>query len=69
MMPQTWRATYHSNREYVTELRRTAERRRDIEDRYPELAGDRRPVLAPRRQVRGDTAAGRRRPGAGHPAH
>lgn len=45
-MPQTWRGTYHGNREYITELRRTAERRRDLEDRHPELAGDRRPVLA-----------------------
>jgi hypothetical protein len=27
-------------------LRRTAERRRALEDRHPELAGDRRPVLA-----------------------
>jgi hypothetical protein len=45
-MPQTWRATYHGNREYVTELRKTAERRREMEARHPELAGDRRPVLA-----------------------
>ena len=45
-MPQTWRGTYNGNREYVTELRRTAERRREIEERHPELAGDRRPVLA-----------------------
>jgi putative FmdB family regulatory protein len=45
-MPQTWRGTYNGNREYVTELRRTAERRQDLEERHPELAGDRRPVLA-----------------------
>jgi len=45
-MPQTWRGTYNGNREYVTELRGIAERRRDVEDRHPELAGDRRPVLA-----------------------
>jgi putative FmdB family regulatory protein len=45
-MPQTWRGTYEGNREYVTELRRTAEQRRAVEDRHPELAGDRRPVLA-----------------------
>lgn len=45
-MPQTWRGTYEGNREYVTQLRRTAERRRALEDRHPELAGDRRPVLA-----------------------
>ena len=45
-MPQTWRGTYEGNREYVTGLRRTADQRRALEDRHPELAGDRRPVLA-----------------------
>ncbi|HUY49185.1 MAG TPA: zinc ribbon domain-containing protein [Streptosporangiaceae bacterium] len=45
-MPQTWRGSYEGNREYVTQLRRTAEQRRGMEDRHPELAGDRRPVLA-----------------------
>ena len=45
-MPQTWRGTYEGNREYVTQLRRTAEQRRAVEERHPELAGDRRPVLA-----------------------
>jgi putative FmdB family regulatory protein len=45
-MPQTWRGTYEGNREYVAELRRTAERRQALEERHPELAGDRRPVLA-----------------------
>ena len=45
-MPQTWRGTYEGNREYVTQLRRTAEQRRALEDRHPDLAGDRRPVLA-----------------------
>ncbi len=43
---QNWRGTYEGNREYVTELRRTAERRQVLADRHPELAGDRRPVLA-----------------------
>jgi hypothetical protein len=38
--------TYEGNREYVTQLRRTAERRQALEDRHPELAGGRRPVLA-----------------------
>jgi hypothetical protein len=46
MMPQTWRGTYSGNGEYVTQLRRTAEQRRDVEKRHPELAGDRRPILA-----------------------
>jgi putative FmdB family regulatory protein len=46
MMPQTWRGTYNADREYVTGLRRAAEARRDLEERYPELAGDRRPIIA-----------------------
>jgi hypothetical protein len=45
-MPQTWRGTYSGDREYVTSLRRTAERRRVLEERHPELAGDRRPIVA-----------------------
>ncbi|WP_067473165.1 FmdB family zinc ribbon protein [Actinomadura hibisca] len=45
-MPQTWRGTGGADREYVTGLRRTAEARRELEERHPELAGDRRPVLA-----------------------
>jgi putative FmdB family regulatory protein len=45
-MPQTWRGTYGGNREYVAELRRTAESRRALEERHPELAGDRRPIVA-----------------------
>jgi putative FmdB family regulatory protein len=45
-MPQTWKGTHRGNREYVTELRRTAEARRDLEAKHPELAGDRRPILA-----------------------
>lgn len=46
LMPQTWRGTYGADREYVTGLRRAAESRRALEERNPELAGDRRPVLA-----------------------
>jgi putative FmdB family regulatory protein len=45
-MPQTWKGTYGGNPEYVTGLRRQWERRRRLEDRYPELAGDTRPVVA-----------------------
>jgi putative FmdB family regulatory protein len=45
-MPQTWKGTYEGNREYVTSLRKTVEKRQEIEERYPELAGDRRPILA-----------------------
>lgn len=46
MMPQTWRGTYNGDREYVTSLRRTAEERKKLEERHPELAGDRRPIVA-----------------------
>jgi len=45
-MPQTWRGTYNGDREYVTSLRRTAEQRQKLEERHPELAGDRRPIVA-----------------------
>ena len=45
-MPQTWKGTYRGDREYVTQLRRVADARRDLEARHPELATDRRPVLA-----------------------
>jgi putative FmdB family regulatory protein len=45
-MPQTWKGTYRGDREYVTSLRRTADERRRLEERHPELAGDRRPILA-----------------------
>ncbi len=45
-MPQTWRGTYGGDAEYVTHLRRTAEERTRLEERHPELAGDRRPVVA-----------------------
>jgi putative FmdB family regulatory protein len=45
-MPQTWRGTYGGNSEYVTSLQRQWEQRRRLEDRYPELAGDVRPVVA-----------------------
>ena len=45
-MPQTWRGTYRGDRDYVTSLRRQAEARQRLEERHPELAGDRRPVLA-----------------------
>ncbi len=45
-MPQTWRGTYGANRDYVTALRRTAQARARLEEQHPELAGDRRPVLA-----------------------
>ena len=45
-MPQTWRGTYEGNPEYVGQLRRQWEGRQKLEEKYPELRGDRRPVLA-----------------------
>jgi putative FmdB family regulatory protein len=45
-MPQTWKGTYRGDRDYVTSLRRTADERRRLEERHPEIAGDRRPVIA-----------------------
>jgi putative FmdB family regulatory protein len=44
--PQTWRGVYDGNREYVSQQRRSWERRQKLEARHPELAGDTRPVLA-----------------------
>jgi putative FmdB family regulatory protein len=46
LMPQTWRGTHEGNREYLGELRREWDTRQKLEDKHPELAGDRRPVLA-----------------------
>jgi putative FmdB family regulatory protein len=45
-MPQTWRGTYEGNPEYVGQLRRQWEGRRKLEEKYPELKGDQRPILA-----------------------
>ncbi len=45
-MPQTWKGTYDGDRDYVTSLRRTAEWREAFEQRHPEVAGDRRPIVA-----------------------
>jgi putative FmdB family regulatory protein len=45
-MPQTWRGTYDGSREYVTGLRRQWDRRRKLEEKHPELAGDQRPIIA-----------------------
>ena len=45
-MPQTWRGAYEGNPEYVGQLRRQWETRQKLEDKYEELRGDRRPVLA-----------------------
>jgi hypothetical protein len=45
-MPQTWWGTHAGNPEYLGQLRRQWGARKNLEDRYPELRGDQRPVLA-----------------------
>lgn len=45
-MPQTWRGTHEGHPEYVGQLRRQWETRQKLEDKYEELRGDQRPVLA-----------------------
>jgi putative FmdB family regulatory protein len=45
-MPQTWNGTYGGNPVYIAHLERQWERRQRLEDRYPELAGDRRRIVA-----------------------
>ena len=45
-MPQTWRGTYEGNPEYLGQLRRQWNARSKLEEKHPELRGDRRPVLA-----------------------
>lgn len=45
-IPQAWRSTYSADREYITQLRKQWDRRRRLEERYPELQGDIRPGLS-----------------------
>ncbi|MFG1634523.1 FmdB family zinc ribbon protein [Pseudonocardia alni] len=45
-MPQTWRGVYNGNSEYIDSMRRTWDQRRRLEEKYPEIAGDQRPILA-----------------------
>ena len=45
-MPQTWRGTYHGDREYTGQLRRQWEQRQRLEAKHPEIASDQRPILA-----------------------
>jgi len=45
-MPQTWRGTREGNSEYLGQLRRQWNDRQKLEEKYDELRGDRRPVLA-----------------------
>ena len=52
-MPQTWAATHGANTEYVAQLRKQWDRRRQLEEKYPELRGDARPILAHEGQYEG----------------
>ncbi|HTF47530.1 MAG TPA: zinc ribbon domain-containing protein [Pseudonocardia sp.] len=76
-MPQTWRGVYDGNREYTSRMRRQWENRQRLEAKYPEIAGDQRPILAhegryhdaPLRAgdpVLGERSSGAGSPGAGH---
>lgn len=45
-MPNTWRAVGQGDRETVAHWHKLVRQREALEERHPELAGDRRPVLA-----------------------
>lgn len=44
--PRSWEQTRNGDRETILHWQRTLEERQKIEEKYPELAGDSRPVLA-----------------------
>lgn len=45
-MPQTWKGTYSADPGYLAQLRKDWSARQRLEAKYPELAGDQRPVVA-----------------------
>ena len=45
-MPMTWRGTNNGDRELIRSWHKKMVQREKLEEKYPELAGDRRPVLA-----------------------
>ncbi|XBH21224.1 zinc ribbon domain-containing protein [Jonesiaceae bacterium BS-20] len=45
-MPKSWRATRGGDKETVAHWHKVATEREKLEEKHPELAGDRRPVLA-----------------------
>lgn len=55
--PRSWQETNGGDRDTILHWQRTLERRRKLEEKYPELSGDTRPVLA------------HEGPYAGHPLH
>ncbi|MGY1619051.1 zinc ribbon domain-containing protein [Geodermatophilus sp. SYSU D00691] len=70
LMPQTWRGTYEGNREYLGQLRRDWGARQKLEEKYPELAGDRRPIIAHEGRYHGaPLRAGDPVPGHAHGGH
>lgn len=44
--PKSWRSTHQGDRETVRYWHEQMRRRESLEEKYPELAGDRRPVIA-----------------------
>jgi putative FmdB family regulatory protein len=66
--PQTWRGTHDGNREYVSGLQRSWERRQRLEAKYPEIAGDQRPILAHEGRYH-DVPLRAGDPGTGSPGH
>lgn len=63
--PRSWQETNGGDREVIGHWQATLEQRRKIEEKYPELAGDTRPVLA--HEGRYATAPLRADPPAGGP--
>ena len=45
-MPKSWKGMAGGNADAVDYWRRSMEKREKLEERYPELGGDRRPILA-----------------------
>lgn len=45
-MPHSWEGIDRGNPDAVAHWRQKIERREKLEEKYPELAGDRRPILA-----------------------
>jgi putative FmdB family regulatory protein len=68
-MPQTWRGTYHGNREYVGQLQRQWEQRQKLEDKHEELRGDRRPIIAHEGRFHDNPLRAGERPGGHQHSH
>ena len=67
LMPQTWRGTHEGNREYLGQLRREWGARQKLEEKYEELRGDQRPIIAHEGRYHGaPLRAGDPVVGAGH---